>query len=43
MNAPDKIIKDSLAAAFVRAQKGFAPALKTSVNPHFKSRYVDLA
>jgi len=43
VNAPDKIIKDSLAAAFVRAQKGFAPALKTSVNPHFKSRYVDLA
>lgn len=29
--------------AFVKAQKGFAPALKTSTNPHFKSRYADLA
>lgn len=32
-----------IAAAFVKAQKGFAPALKTSTNPHFKSRYADLA
>lgn len=30
-------------AAFVKAQTGFAPALKTSLNPHFKSRYADLA
>jgi hypothetical protein len=30
-------------AAFVKAQRGFAPALKTSTNPHFKSRYADLA
>ena len=30
-------------AAFVKAQKGFAPALKTSLNPHFKNLYVDLA
>ena len=30
-------------AAFVKAQQGFAPALKTSINPHFKSRYADLA
>lgn len=30
-------------AAFISAQKGFAPALKTSTNPHFKSKYVDLA
>lgn len=30
-------------AAFVKAQKGFAPALKTSTNPHFKSRYADLS
>jgi hypothetical protein len=30
-------------AAFVRAQRKFAPALKTSSNPHFKSRYADLA
>lgn len=32
-----------IAQAFVKAQKGFAPALKTSSNPHFKSRYADLA
>ena len=30
-------------AAFVKAQRGFAPALKTSLNPHFKNLYVDLA
>lgn len=30
-------------SAFVKAQKGFAPALKTSTNPHFKSKYADLA
>ena len=29
-------------AAFVKAQKAFNPALKSSVNPHFKSRYVGL-
>jgi hypothetical protein len=29
-------------AAFVKAQTGFAPALKTSTNPHFKSKYVGL-
>jgi hypothetical protein len=29
--------------AFVKAQTGFAPALKTSTNPHFKSKYADLA
>lgn len=43
MNAPDKLPKMSLAASFVKAQKGFAPALKSSLNPHFKSKYVDLA
>ena len=32
-----------IASAFVAAQKEFAPALKTSTNPHFKSKYVDLA
>lgn len=32
-----------IAAAFVKAQVAFAPALKQSVNPHFKSKYVDLA
>lgn len=30
-------------AAFVAAQKEFAPALKSSNNPHFKSKYADLA
>lgn len=33
----------TLAASFVKAQKGFAPALKSSTNQHFKSKYVDLA
>jgi hypothetical protein len=32
-----------IAAAFVKAQKEFAPALKAKTNPHFKSQYVDLA
>ena len=31
------------AAAFVAAQKAFAPATKSSTNPHFKSKYADLA
>lgn len=35
--------KASIYAAFVKAQKEFAPALKTASNPHFKSRYADLA
>ena len=29
--------------AFVKAQKAFGPALKTSTNPHFRSRYADLS
>ena len=33
----------AIAKAFVEAQKEFAPALKTSTNPHFRSKYVDLA
>lgn len=37
------IDKASIYAAFVKAQKEFAPALKTATNPHFKNRYVDLA
>lgn len=41
MNAPLKL--NSLAAALVNAQRSFAPALKSSLNPHFKSKYVDLA
>jgi hypothetical protein len=32
-----------VAAALVKAQKAFGPALKTSSNPHFKSKYADLA
>lgn len=33
----------NVSAALVRAQKAFGPALKTSSNPHFKSKYADLA
>lgn len=36
-------MSNKIAAAFVRAQKAFGPALKTSANPHFKSRYADLS
>jgi hypothetical protein len=32
-----------IATALVKAQRAFAPALKTSTNPHFRSRYADLA
>ena len=34
---------DKIAAAFVKAQRAFAPALKSASNPHFKSKYADLA
>ena len=33
----------NIATAFLKAQRDFAPALKTSTNPHFKSKYADLA
>lgn len=33
----------NIAAALVKAQKGFSPALKTSTNPHFRSKYADLS
>jgi hypothetical protein len=33
---------DKVCAAFVKAQKDFSPALKTSNNPHFKSKYASL-
>ena len=33
----------NIATALVKAQKEFGPALKSSTNPHFKSRYADLA
>jgi len=32
-----------IAAALVKAQRAFGPALKTSSNPHFKNRYADLS
>ena len=32
-----------IATALVKAQKEFGPALKTSTNPHFRSKYADLA
>jgi hypothetical protein len=32
-----------LAAAFIAAKKKFAPAIKASTNPHYKSKYADLA
>lgn len=35
--------KAKVSKAFLDAQKNFAPALKTSTNPHFKSKYADLA
>lgn len=31
-----------ISAALVKAQKQFAPALKTNTNPHFKNKYVGL-
>lgn len=34
--------KQKAYAAFVAAQKEFSPALKTSTNPHFRSKYADL-
>jgi hypothetical protein len=33
----------AIASALVKAQKEFGPALKTSSNPHFRSRYADLS
>lgn len=33
----------NIAAALVKAQKEFGPALKTSTNPHFRSKYADLS
>ena len=32
-----------ISLALVKAQKAFGPALKSSQNPHFKSRYADLS
>ena len=33
---------NKIAPAFIKAKKAFAPALKTSTNPHFKSKYAAL-
>lgn len=32
-----------IAAAFIKAKKAFAPAIKNATNPHYKAKYVDLA
>jgi hypothetical protein len=32
-----------IAAALVKAQQAFGPALKTATNPHFRSKYADLS
>jgi len=42
---PDSVSKPrkQICGALVKAQKGFGPALKSSQNPHFKSRYADLS
>ena len=34
---------NKVAAALVKAQREFGPALKSSSNPHFRSKYADLA
>lgn len=33
----------NIASALVKAQRDFSPALKTSSNPHFRSKYADLS
>jgi len=33
----------NISTALVKAQKAFGPALKSSTNPHFKSKYADLS
>ncbi len=34
---------EQISKALVKAQKAFGPALKTSTNPHFKTKYADLS
>lgn len=36
-------MNENIAKAFVKAQTAFGPALKTSANPFFKSKYADLS
>jgi ERF superfamily len=38
----EKKMTAKISAAFVKAQKAFNPALKSSLNPHFKSKYAGL-
>lgn len=38
-----KTMNDKIFQAFIAAQKQFGPALKSSTNPHFRSRYADLS
>jgi hypothetical protein len=33
----------AVSAALVKAQRNFAPALKSATNPHFRSKYADLS
>ena len=35
--------KAMIAAAFIKAKREFAPALKDKTNPAFRSKYADLA
>jgi len=37
------IVGKAIAAALVKAQAAYGPALKSSQNPHFKNKYADLA
>ncbi len=37
------VVGKAIAVALVKAQSEYGPALKSSENPHYKSRYADLA
>jgi phage tail protein X len=37
------VVYKAIATALVKAQSEYGPALKSSENPHYKSRYADLA
>jgi len=39
----EQVRMNHIAAAFVKAQKEFGPALKTKSNPHLRSKYADLS
>jgi hypothetical protein len=39
----DETMNDKIFQAFIAAQRQFGPALKSSTNPHFRSRYADLS